>query len=286
VGLQQDDQARSYDPARDAYQILGLGPDAPAELVEPAFMRTALVWHPERCDDPDAAARLAEAEEAARLLVDPAARARYDRERTAHRGEARRQALREGWRAVPAGPGDPLGPPPPWLAARVRCHFDSVFLTLFVRRRLSPWRLLTGVGAVASIVACVLFEQSLLAILLGMVWFAIAAAGLVPSGGRPAWARLVPGRGFAESFRPERGRKGQRREAVAWDALGVDVVASESAYRVVLAGLPGGNAPVLHSTRDLAEAQRFAAQAAAWLQMEARSGAARPAEPEAAERAR
>ncbi len=263
--LQQEQVA--YDPALDVYEILGLECGAPVDLVEQAYRRTALVWHPDKTDDPEAAERFAEVREAVRILRDPRERAAYDRARAVYQAEAERARVRNRWESAEVGPGQPLGSPPPWLAERVRLHFDSVFLTLFVPQPLTIGKMVATALATVGVVLGFIYEQSVLALLVALIWSAGRATSILPHEGRTAWARLVPGRRVAEFFQVERRLKAHRRMQLPWESLVVTVAAVESAYRVLLFGLPGGHAPVFHSTRDLAEARRFAAQVAAWLQL-------------------
>ncbi|HEY3956764.1 MAG TPA: J domain-containing protein [Streptosporangiaceae bacterium] len=64
----------------DHYEVLGVPRDAPTIDIERARKRLALVWHPDRNQDPDAAGHFDEVQKAAEVLRDPIARAAYDRE--------------------------------------------------------------------------------------------------------------------------------------------------------------------------------------------------------------
>ncbi len=63
---------------RTYYQILQVDPEADPEVIEAAFKRLALKYHPDRSTAPDAAARMRELIEARDHLADPARRRRYD----------------------------------------------------------------------------------------------------------------------------------------------------------------------------------------------------------------
>ena len=60
------------------YQILQVDPAADPEVIEAAFRRLALKYHPDRSRVPDAAARMRELLEAKNILTDPHKRRAYD----------------------------------------------------------------------------------------------------------------------------------------------------------------------------------------------------------------
>jgi hypothetical protein len=60
------------------YQILQVDPAADPEVIEAAFRRLALKYHPDKSTDPNAAARMRELLEAKAILADPARRRAYD----------------------------------------------------------------------------------------------------------------------------------------------------------------------------------------------------------------
>jgi hypothetical protein len=64
---------------RTAYQVLQVDPAAEQEVVEAAFKRLALKYHPDTSKSPDASERMRELLEAHGLLTDPNKRERYDR---------------------------------------------------------------------------------------------------------------------------------------------------------------------------------------------------------------
>jgi hypothetical protein len=64
---------------RTYYQILQVDPAADPEVIEAAFRRLALKYHPDTSTDPDASARMREIIEARGCLSDPTRRREYDR---------------------------------------------------------------------------------------------------------------------------------------------------------------------------------------------------------------
>ncbi len=63
---------------RTAYQVLQVDPFAEQEVVDAAFKRLALKYHPDTSKAPDAAARMREIIDAHNVLTDPRKRERYD----------------------------------------------------------------------------------------------------------------------------------------------------------------------------------------------------------------
>lgn len=63
---------------RTAYQVLQVDPLAEQEVVDAAFKRLALKYHPDTSKAPDASARMREIIEAHGVLTDPKKRERYD----------------------------------------------------------------------------------------------------------------------------------------------------------------------------------------------------------------
>ena len=63
---------------RTLYQVLQVDPDADPEVIEAAFKRLALKYHPDRSSAPDAADRMRELIEAKNTLTDPQRRRAYD----------------------------------------------------------------------------------------------------------------------------------------------------------------------------------------------------------------
>lgn len=76
---QLPDQAeRDARPVRTLYQVLQVDQDADPDVIEAAFKRLALKYHPDRSKDPEAAAKMREVLSARDVLADPAKRLRYD----------------------------------------------------------------------------------------------------------------------------------------------------------------------------------------------------------------
>jgi DnaJ-class molecular chaperone len=80
----------------DLYGELGLLPDATAAELRVAYRRNARVSHPDLNHDPDAAARMARLNVAARVLLDPALRRAYDSLRRAPARKSRGSQPRAG----------------------------------------------------------------------------------------------------------------------------------------------------------------------------------------------
>ena len=85
---------------KDYYQILGVARDATAADIKKAYRKLARRYHPDVSKEADAAARMAEVNEANTVLSDPEKRAAYD-------------AL---GREAPHRPGQDFRPPPNWDA--------------------------------------------------------------------------------------------------------------------------------------------------------------------------
>lgn len=63
---------------RTYYQVLQVDPMAEPEVIEAAFKRLALKYHPDRSSDPNASVRMREMIEARDVLTDPRKRRAYD----------------------------------------------------------------------------------------------------------------------------------------------------------------------------------------------------------------
>ncbi|MEJ7837499.1 MAG: DnaJ domain-containing protein [Thermomicrobiales bacterium] len=64
---------------RTLYQVLQVDPMADPDVIDAAFKRLALKFHPDRSTQPDAPARMREILEAKAILGDPVKRSLYDR---------------------------------------------------------------------------------------------------------------------------------------------------------------------------------------------------------------
>lgn len=82
------------DSDQDLYQILQIDPAAEQEVVQAAFKRLALKYHPDKNPSPDANRRMQELNDAYDVISDPVQRAAYDRERQ-EKLTAQRQAEEE-----------------------------------------------------------------------------------------------------------------------------------------------------------------------------------------------
>jgi curved DNA-binding protein CbpA len=93
----------------DPYRLLQVHPEADAEIIQVAYRKLAQRYHPDVTSDPEAARRMAELNAARDLLLDPAARAAYDR---AGRPAGSVAAAPPGWAPAPsaAAPGSSGSP--------------------------------------------------------------------------------------------------------------------------------------------------------------------------------
>ncbi len=83
-------RAAPMDSDRNLYQILQVDPAAEQEVVQAAFKRLALKYHPDTNPSQDAHRRMQELNEAYAVISDPAQRAAYDRLRQDKLAEQRR----------------------------------------------------------------------------------------------------------------------------------------------------------------------------------------------------
>lgn len=75
--------ARARGPQQDWYEVLGLAPGAAAAEVKAAHRRLAREWHPDTNAAPEAHSRMRDINRAREVLLDPVARAEFDRARRA-----------------------------------------------------------------------------------------------------------------------------------------------------------------------------------------------------------
>ena len=81
IGKLFADRTVPIDPDQDLYQILQIDPAAEQEVVQAAFKRLALKYHPDKNPSLDANHRMQELNDAYAVISDPVQRAAYDRER-------------------------------------------------------------------------------------------------------------------------------------------------------------------------------------------------------------
>lgn len=67
----------------DPYKVLQVDPEADPEVIQAAYRRLALKWHPDVAPGAEAATRMAAINRAWAVIGDPARRAAFDRERVA-----------------------------------------------------------------------------------------------------------------------------------------------------------------------------------------------------------
>jgi len=66
---------------KDYYGLLGVAPDATAEIIKAAYRRKAAQFHPDRNPEPDAAAKFRAVQEAYEVLADADRRKAHDETR-------------------------------------------------------------------------------------------------------------------------------------------------------------------------------------------------------------
>lgn len=116
--------------ARTFYDVLFVTPEADRELMSAVYRHLAKRFHPDRDSSPEAAARMAELNQAWATLSDPAKRARYDAQAglgeadsavtTSGRGDGRPMRAGGASKGTPTGPYGEAGTPPPTPAAHGR----------------------------------------------------------------------------------------------------------------------------------------------------------------------
>jgi DnaJ domain len=94
VDQMPDQNERALRTVRTLYQILQVDQDADPDVIEAAFKRMALKYHPDRSKDPEAAAKMREVLAAKDVLDDPNRRLAYDRSIGIKREPPKTRALR------------------------------------------------------------------------------------------------------------------------------------------------------------------------------------------------
>lgn len=97
-----------YTPERDAYRLLGVPPTASIEEIHAACRRLARTFHPDRNASVRATQEMQVVNDVRRLMTDPDARARYDRERRRFHQELMRPTLAQlyAWPPLEPAPAD------------------------------------------------------------------------------------------------------------------------------------------------------------------------------------
>ena len=103
--------------AIDPYKVLQVDSEAEDEVIQAAYRRLARKYHPDLAATPEAAARMSAINAAWELIGDPAARAAFDRSRTAkpdtrHGGDDRAPASAAKARPRPGSAAAGVGPGP------------------------------------------------------------------------------------------------------------------------------------------------------------------------------
>ena len=257
-----------YDPDRDAYAILGVDSSASQEVIEKAFRKAALLWHPDKSRAPDAADRFHEVQKAGEALRDPVARREYDRMRGNHFGT--RGPPRSTFRKPepqPATPYAPMRPPPDWLSDRVKVHHDAVLFMLEHPREHAAGVTAANLAAAVALGAAMTSGEVSLAALAVVLWAIGRVLLQPPHKGRLSWAKIAPGRQVAELHALDESSHRYQKHDVPFGQLVVAVVQRGATWRIEIRGFPRESVPVLLSTRDRDEATRRAREAGKWLQL-------------------
>jgi curved DNA-binding protein CbpA len=98
--------AGPLDPPFDPYKILQVDPEADPEIIQAAFRRLVLKYHPDVAAGPEASTKMAAINAAWKILRDPASRAAHDRDREqrAARSPARYPQPSATWSESPSRP--------------------------------------------------------------------------------------------------------------------------------------------------------------------------------------
>ena len=116
---------------KDYYKTLGLARDATADDIKKAYRKLARKYHPDVSKEPDAAARMAEVNEANTVLSDPEKRAAYDQlGRSAPHGGGQEFRAPPNWDAGFEFTGGPQG-----AGGMDSAQFSDFFEELFGRAR-------------------------------------------------------------------------------------------------------------------------------------------------------
>jgi hypothetical protein len=259
-----------YDPAKDAYALLGVHPEATQKEVEQAFRRAVLTWHPDKSPAPDATERFFEVQEAGRILRDTVTRSDYDRVRMWHLGPSARTTRRRSKPPErPPQPYTPLDPPPGWLADKVDVKLDSVRLRVTLPdTRPASGRVAGGLALVCLGIA-IATQKMLIGALAAVLWLYSRLVATPPHKGRLVWAEMAPGRQSAMFHVYDTRAHTYAQLAVPYGNLAVVIVPDGSRYRVQISGFPNEAVPILHRTHDRTEAEKCAREARYWLHIRA-----------------
>ena len=265
---------QEYDPALDAYAMLGVHPDASQEEIEEAYRRSALTWHPDKSPAPDASERFQEILAAARILRKPRSRKLYDLARvywrqqhgfTARPPKPRARARARSTYQPPPQTGEPLAPPPEWLAPAIKVHVDSIRMEIQPQPRGGQLASLCVAGAVVAAVASWI-RRDLQYFALALVFYAISRVlRTPPHEGVTSWARMTPGQRVAEYHVLDQRNARYERYTVPYQVLRIRVVSRGHQYRIEIEGFPRAAIPVLFETPSKAEARRLAREASAYM---------------------
>ena len=259
---------QAYDPAKDAYAMLGVHPDASQEEIEEAYRRSALTWHPDKSTAPDASERFQEILAAARILRKPRSRRLYDLARAQWRkrhGFSPRPPKPKRTKPKPPPTGAPLPPPPSWLEPVVKVHIDSIRMELQPQPRAGR---LAGICTLLAIFAGVgsLVRSDLQLFGLALVLYAISRVMRTPPhDGIMSWARINPGAREAEYHLLDQRAARYERYSIPYQLLRIRVADRGAKHRIEIEGFPRAAIPVLYETASKAEARRLAREAGAYL---------------------